>query len=152
MVTTPALPSYTPRGRPSPIGSPRRRPADEAAGRIITASEKFYRASLYTSQAERLQAPDWEGRAAEYQKSIDLLLKHVELADAPFTPVEIPYEGASLPGYLYRAERADGKPTPLVIQWNGFDSTKEMMYYSQFPADARQARHLHPHGGHARFR
>lgn len=106
---------------------------DEGAGRIITASEKFYRASLYTSQAERLQAPDWEGRAAEYQKSIDLLLKHVELAGAPFETVEIPYEGASLPGYLYRAERADGKPTPLVIQWNGFDSTKEMMYYSQFP-------------------
>lgn len=106
---------------------------DEAAGRIINAAGKFYRASLYTSQAERLQSPKWEGRNAAYQKSIDLLLKHVELAGAPLTTVEVPYEGSSLPGYLYRAESKDGKPTPIVIQWNGLDSTKEMMYYSGFP-------------------
>ena len=106
---------------------------DEAAGRTITASEKYYRSSLYTSQAERLQSPTWEGRTAEYKKSMDLLLKHVALAGVPLTKVEIPYEGSTLPGYLYQAERADGKPTPLIIQWNGFDSTKEMMYYSQFP-------------------
>lgn len=106
---------------------------DEARGRTISAGEKFYRSSLYTSQAERLQAPDWDGRVAEYQKSIDLLFRHVELANVPMTKVEIPYEGTSLPGYLYLAKRDDGKPTPLIIQWNGFDSTKEMMYYSQFP-------------------
>jgi len=106
---------------------------DEAAGRIISAGEKYYRASLYTSQAERLQSPKWEGRNAAYQKSIDLLLKHVELADVPLERVEVPYEGTSLPGYLYRAPSANGKPTPVVIQLNGLDSTKEMMYYSGFP-------------------
>jgi len=104
---------------------------DEARGRRIGAGETYYRASLYTSQAERLQSPKWEGRNAAYQKSIDLLLKHVELSGVPLTPVEIPYEGATLPGYLYRAP-GDG-PSPVVIQWNGLDSTKEMMYYSGFP-------------------
>lgn len=103
---------------------------DEARGRRISAGETYYRASLYTSQAERLQSPKWEGRNAAYQKSIDLLLKHVELSGAPVSRVEIPYEGASLPGYLYRAP-GDG-PRPLVIQWNGLDSTKEMLYYSGF--------------------
>lgn len=84
-----------------------------------------------TAQAERLQSPKWNGRNAAYQKSIDLLLKHVELSGVPLTPVEIPYEGTSLPGYFYRAP-GEG-PHPVVIQWNGLDSTKEMMYYSGFP-------------------
>ncbi|MGO4691259.1 alpha/beta hydrolase family protein [Glaciibacter sp. 2TAF33] len=105
--------------------------ADEAAGRRIGAGETYYRASLYTSQAERLQSPRWEGRNAAYQKSIDLLLKHVELSDIPLTRVEVPYEGSSLPGYFYRAP-GDG-PHPVIIQWNGLDSTKEMMFYSGFP-------------------
>ena len=106
--------------------------ADERSGRRIGAGETFYRASLYTSQAERLQSPKWAGRNAAYQKSIDLLLKHVELSRIPLTRVEVPFEGASLPGYFYRAP-GDG-PHPVVIQWNGLDSTKEMMYYSGFPA------------------
>lgn len=103
--------------------------ADEAVGRTIGAGDKFYRASLYTSQAERLQSPKWEGRNAAYQKSIDLLLKHVALSGSPVTQVEIPYEGASLPGYFHPA----GPGAPVIIQFNGLDSTKEMMFYSGFP-------------------
>ena len=117
---------------------------DEARGWTKGAADKFYRAALYTSQAERLQSPKWEGRKAAYQKSIDLLLKHAELGGVPLTTVEIPYvredEGAgegvegvdsALPGYFYRAP-GDG-PKPLVVMWNGLDSTKEMMYTSGFP-------------------
>ena len=110
---------------------------DEARGWNLGAAEKYYRAMLYTSQAERLQSPLWEGRRAAYQKSIDLLLKHVELAGVPVTTVDVPYtgddapEGAQLPGYFYRAP-GDG-PHPLVVLWNGLDSTKEMMYSSGFP-------------------
>jgi hypothetical protein len=72
---------------------------DETRGRRVGAGETYYRASLYTSQAERLQSPKWEGRNAAYQKSIDLLLKHVELSSIPLTRVEIPYEGTSIPAY-----------------------------------------------------
>lgn len=108
---------------------------DEARGRRIGAGETYYRASLYTSQAERLQSPKWEGRNAAYQKSIDLLLKHVDLLDVPLTAVDVPFSEngveSALPGYFYRAP-GEG-PHPVVIQWNGLDSTKEMMYYSGFP-------------------
>ncbi len=106
---------------------------DEKRGRLIGAGDKFYRSSLYVSQAERLQSPKWAGRNAAYQQSIDLLLKHVELSGIPLTKIDIPYEGTHLPAYYYRAESLDGKPTPVVIQLNGLDSTKEMMYYSGFP-------------------
>ncbi len=106
---------------------------DEKRGRLIGAGDKFYRSSLYVSQAERLQSPKWAGRNAAYQQSIDLLLKHVELSGTPLTKIDIPYEGTHLPAYYYRAESLDGKPTPVVVQLNGLDSTKEMMYYSGFP-------------------
>ncbi|MFT4052297.1 MAG: alpha/beta fold hydrolase, partial [Microbacterium sp.] len=111
--------------------------SDEARGWRKGAADKYYRAALYTSQAERLQSPKWEGRKAAYQKSIDLLLTHVRLGDVPLTTVDIPYhgddapEGSALPGYFYRAP-GEG-PHPLIVMWNGLDSTKEMMYTSGFP-------------------
>src|SRR5690606_2304349 len=36
---------------------------DERRGRTQGAADKYYRSSLYVSQAERLQSPQWEGRA-----------------------------------------------------------------------------------------
>jgi dienelactone hydrolase len=63
---------------------------------------------------------------------MDLLQKHFTLSKIPIERVEIPFDGVSLPGYFYRAESLDGKPTPVMIHWNGLDSTKEMMYYTSF--------------------
>ena len=59
------------------------------------------------------------------------------MSDVPLVTVDIPYagddapEGSALPGYFYRAV-GDG-PKPLIVMWNGLDSTKEMMYTSGFP-------------------
>ncbi|GGH33606.1 alpha/beta hydrolase family protein [Microbacterium album] len=105
--------------------------ADLSRGWTRGAGEKFYRASLYTSQAERLQSPKWEGRNDAYRKSMDLLQKHIQYSEAPIRRVEIPYEGAQLPAYFRSVPAADG-PVPLVVLWNGLDSTKEMMVYSGF--------------------
>ncbi len=105
---------------------------DEKRGRLIGAGAKYMRASNYVSQAERMQSPHWEGRNAAYQRSIDLLAKGAQLAGANFRSVEIPYKESSLPGYFVAAEGTNGRPAPCIIQWNGLDSTKEMMYYSGF--------------------
>ena len=103
---------------------------DIARGRLVGAGAKYRRASLYVSQSERLQAPGWPGRAAAYQRSIDLLKRAAELGGADIVPVEVPYEGGSLPAYFVPG-RGEGR-RPCVIQWNGLDSTKEMMFYSGF--------------------
>jgi dienelactone hydrolase len=105
----------------------------EFRGRLLGAGDTFARASLYTSQAERLQSPSWNGRNAAYQKSIDLLLRGAQLAKRNLATVEIPFGDASLPGYLVRAEGVGESQAPVIIQWNGLDSTKEMMVYSGFP-------------------
>jgi hypothetical protein len=41
--------------------------------------------------------------------------------------MEIPYEGTHISGLLVRAEGVKG-PTPILVQLNGLDSTKEMKY------------------------
>lgn len=105
--------------------------ADLERSWTLGAGEKLYRASLYTSQAERLQSPQWAGRKAAYQKSMDLLARHIELSNRAIRRVEIPYEGSSLPAYMQSVPGADGQ-VPVVILWNGLDSTKEMMVYSGF--------------------
>jgi dienelactone hydrolase len=105
---------------------------DVKRGRLIGAGAKYRRASLYVSQSERLQSPSWPGRNAAYQRSIDLLTRSAELDGAQLIRVEVPFGETSLPAYFVPAHRSDGSPAPCVIQWNGLDSTKEMMYYSGF--------------------
>jgi hypothetical protein len=71
---------------------------DERRVRIIGAGAKYPRASNCVSQAEPMQSPNWAGRNAADQRSIDLLIKGAELSGANFQCVEIPYEKSSLPG------------------------------------------------------
>jgi dienelactone hydrolase len=104
---------------------------DVRRGRLVGAGAKYRRAGLYVSQSERLQAPGWPGRAAAYRRSIDLLRRAAELGGADIVPVEVPYEGGSLPAYFVPARGGDPR-APCVIQWNGLDSTKEMMVFSGF--------------------
>lgn len=102
----------------------------EKAGHPRTAGQKYFRASVYVSQAERMQSAKDAGRNAEYQRSVDLLTKSFELIDPRTTKVAIPYDGdgahAELPAYFHNAS-VDGEATPVLIVWNGLDSTKEMM-------------------------
>jgi dienelactone hydrolase len=44
--------------------------------------------------------------------------------------VLVPYAGTTLPAYFSQAPAADKGPVPVMIMWNGLDSTKEHMYSS----------------------
>ncbi len=108
---------------------------DEKRGRFVGAGAKYIRASLYVSQSERMQSPSWAGRNAAYQRSIDLLAQGAEVGGANFRRVEVPYGDQSLPAYFIAAEGVSGAPAPCIIQWNGLDSTKEMMFHSGFGSE-----------------
>ncbi|RNM12652.1 alpha/beta hydrolase family protein [Nocardioides pocheonensis] len=107
----------------------------EKARHLRTAAQKYFRASVHVSQAERMQSATDAGRNVEYQRSVDLLVRSLELSDPTTTKVEVPYrEGdveTALPAYFCNAS-VDGEPTPVMILWNGLDSTKEMMIGSGF--------------------
>src|SRR6476659_4624875 len=57
--------------------------ADEAlkAGHTRTAGQKYFRASVYVSQAERMQRARSATPNKEYQRSVDLMVRSMELLD-----------------------------------------------------------------------
>ena len=102
---------------------------DEAQGRLLSAGEKYRRASSYLITAERLQAHDAPGRLALYQRELELFLKGSRLMGDPVERVEIPYEGKHLSALYRPAEGLQpGERAPLLVQLNGLDSTKEMKH------------------------
>jgi dienelactone hydrolase len=106
----------------------------EKSGHRRTAGQKYLRAAVYLSQAERMQSVSAPNRKAVYQRCLDLLQKSFDLVDPATTRVRVPFEGTYLPAYFTDASR-DGEPAPTMIMWNGLDSTKEHMYTSGWPAE-----------------
>jgi dienelactone hydrolase len=98
----------------------------ERAGHTRTAGQLYARATNYLSQAERMQSASAPDRVATYLRVLELQQKAFELKDPDITRVEIPYEGTNLPAYFSSA----GDRAPVMIMWNGLDSTKEHMYSS----------------------
>ncbi len=105
---------------------------DESRGRMISAGDKYGRAATYYLTAERLQAHGAEGRAALYQRCLEIFARGIRLAGENCERVEIPYGKAHISGLYVRAEGVSGR-APLLVQLNGLDSTKEMKYRVGLP-------------------
>jgi hypothetical protein len=106
---------------------------DEAKGRLLSAGEKLKRAAIYLITCERLQAHDAPGRIDLYRRSLDTFAKGVGLLGEDCERVTIPYGESRLSGLLVKAKGA-GARSPLLVQVNGLDSTKEMKYLVGLPA------------------
>ncbi len=105
---------------------------DEAAGRLLSAGEKYNRAATYFLTCERLQAHGAPGRQALYQRFLETFARGLALSGENCERVTIPYEGKELSALYVRAEGVQG-PAPLLVQVNGLDSTKEMKYRVGLP-------------------
>ena len=106
---------------------------DEARGRLLSAGEKLNRAAVYLLTCERLQAHDAPGRLDLYHRFLEIFARGIALSRDNCERVEIPYEGKTLAALYVRAEGARGA-SPLLVQVNGLDSTKEMKYRVGLPA------------------
>ena len=98
---------------------------DAERGRMISAGDKLSRAGIYYITAERLLAHGSEGRLALYKKFLDVFARGLTLTDENCRRVEIPYGATHLAGLFVQAEGVSG-PSPILVQINGLDSTKEM--------------------------
>jgi len=101
----------------------------------ISARECYLRASNYYRSAEfflRTNPPD--PRMVEtWRKSRDCFLKVAALSDGLIRPVEIPFEGTTLPGYFCLVDKS-GALRPLLIIQTGFDGTGEELYIQRATA------------------
>jgi len=99
-------------------------------GRKISARQEFFKASNYYRTAEFFlhTNPEDPRIVSVWKKSRDSFLKAAKLADHPIIPVEIPFEGTTLPGYLCLVDKSGAK-RPLLVVHSGFDGTKEELYF-----------------------
>ncbi|MFF3919187.1 alpha/beta hydrolase family protein [Streptomyces sp. NPDC001852] len=102
-----------------------------AQGHPVSARDGFLRASNYYRSAEFfLHGNPCDPRHHHaYDRSVECFHAAAELFTTPrIEPVRIPYEGGTLPGYLYRAD-ASTTARPTVVMHNGFDGTAEEMHF-----------------------
>ena len=102
-----------------------------AGGHRVSAREALLRASNYYRCAEFFCREDpWNDpeAASLFNRSRETFLTAMSLFDFGFERLLIPYEGTTLPGYLYLVDRT-GKPRPTVVYNNGYDSTSEESYF-----------------------
>jgi alpha-beta hydrolase superfamily lysophospholipase len=103
-----------------------------AAGHGVSAREAFLRASNYYRTAEfyRRVDPFDDPEVHELShRSRDTFLGAMAQFDFAFESVSIPYEGTTLPGYLYLVDDS-GASRPTVIYNSGYDSTLEESYFA----------------------
>lgn len=106
---------------------------DLQRGRTLSASNKLMRAANYLITAERLQAHGSEGRIALYRRHLATFYQALGLGGSGAYRVSIPYQGQHLSGIFLPAKGVTGRQ-PVLVQVNGFDSTKEMRFLAQLPA------------------
>jgi pimeloyl-ACP methyl ester carboxylesterase len=105
-----------------------------AGGHAVSAREAYLRASNYYRTSYLMHyGGGFERDSATFQA-------FAERADPPLEPVEIPYEGTTLPGYFCRAPSASGR-TRTLIATNGYDSTVHEMYFAFAVAANRRGYH-----------
>lgn len=110
-----------------------------AAGDKVSAREAFYRASNYYRVVEYplFGTPVDPRLVAAFDASVAAFLKGAALSDFPIEPVEIPFEGKTIPGYFVQVDDS-GQARPTIVCTNGWDSQIEEMFFAHAIAAVRR--------------
>lgn len=105
---------------------------DESAAkkRGVSARQAYARASMYhrSSGFWLTSTPNDPRQMASYDASVACFHKAIQGSTPKVEPVEIPYAGTTLPGYLCRGEGKGNQP--LLIAHTGFDGTAEEIFFA----------------------
>jgi pimeloyl-ACP methyl ester carboxylesterase len=106
--------------------------AGEKAGHPLGAGESFMRAAAYYRAAlHRHPDPTAPEVRTLSEREIACFTRAIRLLSLPAQSVKIPYEGTTLPGYLFRSSAA-GKKAPILIVHTGRDAwAEDDMYIAQ---------------------
>ncbi|HMA92905.1 MAG TPA: alpha/beta fold hydrolase [Polyangiaceae bacterium] len=99
----------------------------EKAGHVVTATEKWSRATTYYRFASQLAA--FRGtRGKSVTESLRCFLKATSRSELRVDPTDVPFQDKALAGYLIRPRGTTGA-RPAVIVSGGIDTYAEEMYY-----------------------
>lgn len=110
-----------------------------AGGHEVSARDGFLRASNYYRAAHFfLHGNAGDPRTAHAgRRSTECFKQAASLFEPQIEPVEIPYEGTTLPGYFYPGTGGPGR-RPVLLLFTGFDGTAEEQYCSGAAAAAER--------------
>jgi alpha-beta hydrolase superfamily lysophospholipase len=111
-----------------------------AGGHRVSARESYLRASVYYALAYHplFGAPPDPRLLHAFGSQRAAFDKAAALLEPAGEALEIAFEGAGLPGYLFRA---DGERRPLLIATNGYDATIYEMFLGQAVPALRRGYH-----------
>jgi 2,6-dihydroxypseudooxynicotine hydrolase len=95
-----------------------------AAGHEVSAGEWLWLASISAHYAQFMWFHEPERRESGQRRKVDLYKRAAPHLSPAAERVEIPFEGATIPGYL-RLPKTGGAPFPCVVVIGGLESTKE---------------------------
>jgi dipeptidyl aminopeptidase/acylaminoacyl peptidase len=103
----------------------------ERRGHLVSAREAYFRASTYyhASFFPLFGTPVDPRLAKAAERERETFQRAARLSQPAIEPIEIPFEGHSLPGYFVHASD-DGQPRPTMVHVNGYDGTVEEMYFA----------------------
>jgi len=104
-------------------------------GDPVSARDSLLRASTYyrVSYSPLFGSPVDERLRISFEAEERAFAGAASLDPGNLRPLEIPFEGGSLPAYLSTADDA-GVQRPTILQVNGYDSNVHEMYFSNGPA------------------
>jgi len=101
---------------------------DLAEGNERTAARKYHRASMYFTRADRMMSHHEARKFIAYDRVMSNFRKARDYGREGVEFIDIPYKDGAMPSLLIKAPAIDGKPAPIVIQIQGFDSVKETQW------------------------
>jgi predicted alpha/beta-fold hydrolase len=103
-----------------------------SAGHRVSARQAYLRASNYYRTAEffRRRKPAGDPDVLALSRlSREAFVQATALMVRPVEQISIPFEGTTLPGYLFLVDDS-GTPRPTVVYTNGYDSTAEESWFA----------------------
>jgi dienelactone hydrolase len=102
-----------------------------ARGHRVSARDGYLRAGNYHSYAEFFlhENPEDPRVKRAFKLGVECYRTAASLFEQPITPVEIPYENTTLPGYFHRVDRSS-KRRPTLILHTGFDGSAREMHHT----------------------
>lgn len=106
-----------------------------AEGHKRSGAQYLFRAANYAQIGERFLTPKTEESNAAYRRAVANFRDAAANIGRPrIEPVEIPYEGTTLPGLLVHPDRpGQTGPAPAMVFFDGLDVTKEIQYFKGVP-------------------
>lgn len=119
----------------------RRAEVAAGAGHVVSARDGMLRASTYYRAAEFfLHGDAVDPRVSHaYERSVECFRGFAGVSEASIEPVEIPYDGVTLPGYFYSGGIGS---RPTLLLHNGFDGSAEEMHFFGAAAAVERAYHV----------